>query len=552
MQNPEKRSRTAVPGVTDFATLHPNLALEWHPENEKRANSVLPGADYLALWICSRDGYIWRAKVAHRTLYGRGCAVCTGRAVLPGVNDLATLHPELSAQFVRDPLDKHSPTSVPAGSTKRFEWRCDACGHVWEQRVSHRTAGRGCPACSGKVVVPGINDLATKFPDIAAELDDESYTADQLLPNSNINVQWTCAEGHTWKTRVFNRTRNDSGCNTCVRKEFSSVFERDILALVREALPETDIVPTARSIVKNRELDIYIPDLHLAIEANGVYWHTEQFGKTEHYHADKAKNCVAQGIDLITIWEDDWKSRRPAAEAYLTAQLNGHVPDALHVKNISLDEANAFVETATLDAPVPENGSKTQPVLALGAYENETLAAVLIYRKTTEKALRIERYAASSRSSAYLDAFLQHAEETITGYDHILYYDNTERSYRPAFEELGFGVRNRVKPSYWFVKNTSRLPEDTADTDGLQKAWDCGGTVFKRERQAGPKDSVAAMFPELAAEWRSTTLSPETTLIGSGKKVEWECENGHMWACPVYHRTKRGRTCPVCKKLKNS
>lgn len=540
-------STSVVVGVNDLATTFPHLVERWYHENVKTPEQVSSGSDYRAKWLCPDCGQVTEERVYRRARENRGCPVCAGRVTVAGVNDLATLRPDIAAQFVRDPLDKHDPTTVPAGSTKRFEWRCDACGHIWEQRVSHRAAGRGCPACSGKVVVPGINDLATKFPDIAAELNDENYTADQLLPNSNTNVQWTCSEGHTWKTRVFNRTRNDSGCNTCVRKEFSSVFERDILALVRGVLPKTDIIPTARSVVKNRELDIYIPGLRLAIEANGVYWHTEQFGKTEHYHADKAENCVAQGINLITIWEDDWKSRRPAAEAYVTAQLNGHVPDTLHVKNILLDDANAFVENTTLDTPVPENGSKTQPILALGAYEGETLVAALIYRKTTEKALRIERYAASSRSSAYLDAFLQYAEGNITGYDHVLYYDNAERSYRPSFEELGFDVRNRIKPSYRLVKNSSRLPEDTADTDGLQKAWDCGGTVFKRERQAGPKDSVAVIFPELVAEWRSTALSPEMTLIGSGKKVEWECGHGHTWTCPVYHRTKRGRTCPFCK-----
>lgn len=542
---------SVIPGETDLATTHPALAALWHPDNAKSPEQVSSGSDYRAKWLCAACGQTSEATVFRRAREGLGCPVCAGRVIVAGVNDLATLRPDIAMQFIEDPAGKHSPTTVPVGSKAEFIWRCDSCSYEWKTRVSHRTNGRGCPACAGTIIVPGNNDLATKFPDIAAELDDENYTADQLLPNSNIMVQWTCANGHTWKTRVFNRTRDNRGCNTCVRKEFSSVFERDILALITAAIPDEGITPTARSVVKNRELDMYVPGRRIAIEANGVYWHTEKFGKTERYHANKAEACADQGINLITIWEDDWKTRRPAAEAYLLAQFQDRDPGTLHLDNITLDEANTYLAGKTLEAPVAQNTSKSCPFIAVGAHESDELVAVVVYRKTQERALRIDRYAADGASPRYLDAFTTYLEAMVTGYDHILYDDNAERSQRVTFQANGFAVRNKSNPRYTLVKGSTRYAPDAPEVnDGGQyeKAWDCGGAVLRRERKNPVVMSVSVQNPELLDEWRSADILPDETLIGSGKVVQWGCENGHTWECKVFERTKRGRTCPECRR----
>lgn len=633
-------NRVAV-GVNDLATVRPDLVAEWSEKNDKTPAEVTTGSAYMALWECAAHQHKYTMMVAQHAREGRGCPVCSGRRILPGFNDFATANPDIATEFIRDSEGKgRTPHTVGANSHAKFIWECAAghewpsepaqrnagmtcrvcrgrggarsnavapastkakaqptgsrapsaaelaphlaaefvsdpenlgrtphntargsknlltwkcpdCAYVYTSRVQHRVNGQGCPACSGKVVAPGINDLATKFPDIAAELDDENYTADQLLPNSNIKVQWKCKNGHTWETRVFNRTRGDNGCNTCVRKEFSSVFERDILALITDAIPGEDITPTARSVVKNRELDMYVPDRHIAIEANGVYWHTEKFGKTEHYHANKAEACADQGITLITIWEDDWKTRRPAAEAYLLAQFQDRDPGTLHLDGITLDEANAYLAGKTLEAPVAQNTSKAFPLVAVGAREGEKLVAIIVYRKTTERALRIERYAADGASPRYLDAFTTYLEAMVTGYDHILYDDNAERSQRVTFQANGFAVRNKLNPRYTLVKGSTRYTPDAPEVnDGgeYEKAWDCGGAVLRRERKNPVVMSVTVQNPELLDEWRSVDILPDETLVGSGKVVQWQCENGHAWECKVRERTQRGRTCPECKR----
>ncbi len=60
-----------------------------------------------------------------------------------------------------------------------------------------------------------------------------------------------------------------------------------------------------RTILEGKELDIYIPEYNLAIEFNGLYWHSEKY-KDKNYHLDKSIRCLEKGIDLLHIWEDEW------------------------------------------------------------------------------------------------------------------------------------------------------------------------------------------------------------------------------------------------------
>ena len=65
-----------------------------------------------------------------------------------------------------------------------------------------RANGERCPVCAGKVVIPGENDLATLYPEIAAQWDGEKngeLTAEMVSPYSNRKAWWRCREGHSWQ-----------------------------------------------------------------------------------------------------------------------------------------------------------------------------------------------------------------------------------------------------------------------------------------------------------------------------------------------------------------
>jgi len=163
-RRPDPRLR---PGCNDLATLRPDLAAQWDPDRngELAPQDVTAGSGRKAWWRCDR-GHAWEAAVRNRAS-GSGCTVCTGKQVLAGINDLATVRPDLAAQWHPDRNGELAPQDVTVGSNRKVWWRCDR-GHAWKATVARRAGGRGCPVCAGKQVLAGFNDLATVRPDLAA------------------------------------------------------------------------------------------------------------------------------------------------------------------------------------------------------------------------------------------------------------------------------------------------------------------------------------------------------------------------------------------------
>ena len=77
------------------------------------------------VWWIDRLGHEWQQAVYNRTALGRGCPVCAGREVRAGVNDLASTHPHLAAQWDRDKNGALAPQQVTAGSSRKVWWRCE-------------------------------------------------------------------------------------------------------------------------------------------------------------------------------------------------------------------------------------------------------------------------------------------------------------------------------------------------------------------------------------------------------------------------------------------
>ncbi|WP_159601288.1 zinc-ribbon domain-containing protein [Agromyces humi] len=210
--------KQVLPGVNDLATRFPRVAAEWHHERNGTltASEVFPMSKKTAWWQCGHD-HEWEAAIADRT-GGAGCPVCAGRRVVAGVNDLGTSHPEIAVQWNTERNRGLTPQMVTAGSGRYVHWIC-ADGHTWEAVVISRTLGSGCPACAGYCAKPGVDDISTTHPGIAAQWHHQRNRLIQLetvKPTSKRNVWWKCREaGHEWKAPVVSRTRANPGCFMC-------------------------------------------------------------------------------------------------------------------------------------------------------------------------------------------------------------------------------------------------------------------------------------------------------------------------------------------------
>lgn len=287
----------------------PHLMDEWDWEKNGEEDlypfNITAGSHKPAHWICKTCGYKWKVRIADR-VNGTGCPCCANKSLVTGINDLKTKYPQIAAEWHPTKNGNLKPDEVLSGSKDKVWWQCNVCKYEWPATIQNRTKenGTGCPCCSGNVLVPGVNDLQTVRPDIAAqwhpELNDE-LRPDMYMPCSDEEIWWLCSDcGHVWYSKIRNRTKGKSltdgrGCPECSKHLQTSFPEQAIYYYVKQAFPDA----INRYTELGFELDVYIPSFSIAIEYDGVFSHIDK-GRED---AVKNQKCINAGIKLIRIRE---------------------------------------------------------------------------------------------------------------------------------------------------------------------------------------------------------------------------------------------------------
>ena len=127
------------------------LINEWNYERngDISPDTISLGTHQKMWWKCA-SGHEWKAAVHSRSGKDKvGCPYCSGKKILPGYNDLATLRPELAAEWSSKNFPT-TPSEVAKQSNKKFWWVCNQCGLEYETSPANRARGRQCPACGKK------------------------------------------------------------------------------------------------------------------------------------------------------------------------------------------------------------------------------------------------------------------------------------------------------------------------------------------------------------------------------------------------------------------
>lgn len=138
-------------------------------------------------------------------------------------NSLAVKRPDVAAEWNYERNGDLTPDMFSYGSVAVVWWRCKE-GHEWSQSISQRAGKKnsGCPYCSGRMCITGVNDLQTVNPDVAAEW--HPTLNGELKPSE---VAWTCRHkawfrckecGHVWHPIIANRGMG-RGCPVCGRSK---------------------------------------------------------------------------------------------------------------------------------------------------------------------------------------------------------------------------------------------------------------------------------------------------------------------------------------------
>lgn len=104
--------------------------------------------------------------------------------------------------------------------------------------------------------------------------------------------------------------KSEPKCPDCFRKTSKISSGENELYNFLKSIYDGEIIRNTRLIADGKELDIYLPEIKVAFEYNGKYFHTTAFRPDKNYHNKKFQICRDKGIKLIQIWDSEWLSKK--------------------------------------------------------------------------------------------------------------------------------------------------------------------------------------------------------------------------------------------------
>lgn len=559
-------SKNWIAKYGSLADNNPELAKQWHPtlNGNLTPHDVTVNSSKRVYWQCTK-GHDWDAPINSRNS-GVGCPVCSGHRLVVGVNDLATVRPDLAAQWHSIKNKDLRPTDVIAGTDTIIWWQCEK-GHEWKARIINRINGNNCPVCIGKKVLAGYNDLATVAPSLAKEWHptlNGDLRPDSIVSGSNKKVWWRCEKGHEWQTAPCLRIKG-TACPVCASEMKTSFPEQAIFFYLKQIT----VAYNRYKLDSRTEIDIYLPEYKLGIEYDGLYYHKGE--KARQREISKYNRLKKEGISLIRVKESENNSNDMIMDAFIYSKP--YYRDNDLCKTIS--DLMRCIENLTnlsfeLDIDVARDRYMIYNQYIIGEKEKSLLILqpklAEQWHPTKNGDLLPENVTASANKKiwwiceqghewqAMLNSRSQGAGCPICAGKQVL----------SGFNDLETKNPNIAKQ--WHpTKNGSMTPSDIFPSSNKKFWWMCekghewqataadriagkGCAVCSGHKVLTGYNDLATVNPQLASQWHPTkngALMPTDITSGTDRRVWWICEKGHEWDAVVSSRTS-GIGCPYC------
>ncbi|MBX9924072.1 MAG: DEAD/DEAH box helicase family protein [Rhabdochlamydiaceae bacterium] len=201
---------------------YPQLIEEWHPQKNQSLSKeeITLGSSRKVWWKCPKgEAHEWEASVCDRVNRGRGCPFCSGRRVTKD-KSLGVLKPDIAKHWHPTKNKNVTPFDVSPFSSKKAWWLClEGVGHEWEAVIGAKTAGNGCPFCSGRKVT-FEDSILSRYPELANQIDKvKNFNIDPLhvSPNHRKPIWWLCDQSHSYEASPFTRCKQfeEGSKNSC-------------------------------------------------------------------------------------------------------------------------------------------------------------------------------------------------------------------------------------------------------------------------------------------------------------------------------------------------
>jgi len=296
-------------------------------------------------------------------------------------------------------------------------------------------------------------------------------------------------------------------CPTC-NPHVISYQEKEILNFIKSIFDGEILENTRKILPSGKELDIYIPSKKLAIEYNGIYWHSELVGKKDRlYHVNKTDECEKLGIHLIHIFEDEWIDSRGIIESKLKYILDLNINKIYArnciVKPVNYDECSDFLDKYHIQG-------NDKSFIRLGLYHKDDLVSIMTFgknrislgNKSKDDEYEMYRFCSSMTVVGSGSKLLSHFIKNHSPLKIISYADRRWSNNSVFYSKVGFDFIKNTVPSYWYFNKIGRrfhrfnfrkdqlskklqtfdpsLTEwENMQLNGYDRIWDCGNLKYE-------------------------------------------------------------------------
>ena len=218
------------------------------------------------------------------------------------------------------------------------------------------------------------------------------------------------------------------------------------------------ILKSKRNVIYPNELDIYIPELKLAFEFNGLWWHSE-INKDKNYHLNKTEKCEKLGIQLIHIYEDDWLYKQNIIKSMILNKL-GKTTNKIFARKTEIKEISNnklirdFLNKNHIQGFV---GSKVK----IGLFYHNELVSLITFgsrrvsmgkKSTNEGEFELLRFC-NKLNTNVIGGASKLFNHFIKNYNpsEITTYADRSFSNGNLYKQLGFEFAGKTQPNYYYI-----------------------------------------------------------------------------------------------------
>lgn len=373
----------------------------------------------------------------------------------------------------------------------------------FEQTPNNHLQGKGCSKCAGR----DVSDTAS-FVESAKKIHGNLFDYSEVVYTTSWKKVSIICKKHGAFVQAPANHLGGNGCSKCVSKV--SKPEIELFEFVKTIEP--NVLQSVRSIISPFELDIVLPDKMIAIEYNGLYFHSDRLeGRKDNSHRDKMNAANAAGYRLIQVWEDDWLNKRAVVEKtirHILGVTEGKVgARSCAIEKCGIAETREFFNENHLQGSPRRGGAY---VLKL---DGVVVAAMAFSPVASERGklansedFELVRYAATSNviggASRLMSAFLKDTPECKS----IISYSDNDWFTGGMYKMLGFEKVADVEPDYRVVDGRQRRHKTNYKLAELAKRFGDKFNPLLSERENCRNNGLYRVYNSGLKKWRWVLL----------------------------------------------